>query len=119
MRQISPLCVIAWGRVRLMDGKGGWISAVSVAPTQADFTSAVQAHLDAKARERGYDNIRSAISYRGDGNPTFAGEADALFAWRSEVWTYAIGELARFTAGERAAPTIDAFIGELPAFTWP
>lgn len=85
----------------------------------SNYGAAVQAFIDAKAQERDYDSILSAISYRGDANPQFAAEADALFAWRSDVWTFATAELAKAVAGERGIPPIDAFLGELPAFAWP
>ncbi|WP_349433560.1 hypothetical protein [Pararhizobium sp. A13] len=84
-----------------------------------EYSSAIQAHLEAKARERRYDSLQSAVSYRNDANPQFAAEAEALFAWRSAVWTYATAELGRVTAGERAQPTVAEFIAELPAFVWP
>lgn len=88
--------------------------------SQASITIAIQAHLDTTARERNYDSIQSAITYRGDPNPQFAAEGDALFAWRSAVWTYATEQLAAVEAGEREAPeTAEAFIEELPPFEWP
>lgn len=87
--------------------------------TVDDYTRAIQARLDAKARERQYDGIQTAITYRDDPNPQFAAEGEALFAWRSAVWTYSTAELAKVTAGERAQPSVEAFIAELPAFEWP
>lgn len=93
---------------------------VSNPPTKQDFTNAIQAHLDITARGRNYDSIQSAITYRGDPNPQFAAEADALFEWRSAVWTYAMEQLAAVEAGEREVPeTAEAFIEQLPPFEWP
>lgn len=80
---------------------------------------AIQAHLDATAAERSYDSIQTAVTYRDDPNPQFAAEGQALFTWRSEVWTYATAELAKVEAGERAVPAVETFIGELPAMVWP
>lgn len=94
-------------------------AAEAQASLLAVFTDAVQAHLDAKAQERQYDGVHTAVGYRGDPNPAFDAEAEALFAWRSAVWTYATGELAKVQAGERSVPTLEEFIGELPAFEWP
>ncbi|MBK3745656.1 hypothetical protein G3A39_41595 [Paraburkholderia aspalathi] len=79
----------------------------------------IQSHLDTTAQQRQYDRMQTAISYRGDPNPQYAAEADALFIWRSEVWTYAMAELAKVESGARAIPTVDEFIAELPAFVWP
>ena len=90
--------------------------------TQEDYSVAIQAHLDAKARERQYDNIHTAIGYKDDPNANFAAEANALFAWRSAVWTFSSAELAKVMAGERAQPTIAEFMTELDAactFAWP
>lgn len=87
--------------------------------TQDDYTRAIQAHLDAKARERQYDGIQTAITYRDDPNQQFAAEGEALFAWRSAVWTYSTAELLKVMAGERAQPSVAEFIAELPTFIWP
>ena len=43
----------------------------------------------------------------------------AFVAWRDAVWVYVYGELAKFEAGERAQPTIESFIAELPTMEWP
>ncbi|MDW9451930.1 hypothetical protein GOA58_30790 [Sinorhizobium meliloti] len=44
-------------------------------------SAALQAHLDAKARERQHDVIQTAITYRGAPNPQFSAKGEALFAW--------------------------------------
>lgn len=93
---------------------------VNTPPTEQDYTNAIQAQLDATARERNYDSIQTAVTYRGDPNPQYAAEGEALFNWRSEVWTYATEQLSAVKQGERAAPaSVSAFITELPGFTWP
>ncbi len=94
-------------------------AADALAQAMAEYSGAIQAHMEAKAHERHYDSIQSAVSYRDDPNPQFAAEAEALFAWRSSVWTYATAELDKVTAGERTQPSVDELIGELPAFVWP
>ncbi|NTF07195.1 hypothetical protein G6L37_13665 [Agrobacterium rubi] len=89
------------------------------ASLEAMFSSAIQDHLDTTAKQRRYDTIHTAISYRDDANPVFASEAAALFAWRSAVWTYSTAELDKVMAGERDIPTMDAFLAELPEIVWP
>lgn len=89
------------------------------AALQGQFSSAIQSHLDAKASQRRYDSIHTAISYRDDPNPKFAAEAAALFAWRSAVWTYATGELDKVVTGERVIPAVKEFLSELPELVWP
>ncbi len=128
---LIPVAAIAisdeqWGEFLGYPGRRRWENG-AVAPydpppppiTQADYSNAIQAHLDAKARERQYDGIQTAITYRDDPNPQFAAEGEALFAWRSAVWTYSTSELKKVMAGEREQPSVAEFIAELPAFIWP
>jgi len=84
----------------------------------AGFRAAVQDHLDAKARERQYDNGHTLASYVTSTNATWAAEAQAFVAWRDAVWTYALAELDRVQGKEREVPTVDAFIAELPSLEW-
>lgn len=95
------------------------IAELSMQRQLDDYSRAIQAHLDATARERQYDSIHTLIGYRGDPNPEFAAEAEAGFVWRSAVWTYANAELAKVMAGQREQPTVEDFIAELPAMVWP
>lgn len=80
------------------------------------FEQAIQAHLDAAARGRGYDSIATAVSYAEEpAVPKFQDDGKAFRAWRSLVWQYAYQELARVKAGEREIPALDSFMDELPA----
>jgi len=90
---------------------------VSPADLQATYSAAIQQHLDNMARERGYDGIHTAISYRDDPNPAFAAEALALFNWRSAVWTAATAMLTEVNPS--SPPTIETVLGALPPFAWP
>ncbi len=82
----------------------------------AALESAVQAHLDATARNRHYDNIVSACSYAGAAN-RFQVESIAFIQWRAAVWGHCYQALADVQAGTRTAPTAAALIAELPVFT--
>lgn len=98
--------------------------AVTVVPQTLEQWSAHAASLivgvmDAKARERRYDSIQTAVTYRDDPNPVFAAEAQALFAWRSAVWTAAFAILAEVEAGTRPFPGEADFLAELPPLVWP
>lgn len=86
-------------------------------PAVADYSAAIQAHLDATASQRQYDGILSAITYRDDPNPVFAAEAEALFVWRSAVWTAATAMLDGL--GNGMPPAVADVIAALPAFAWP
>lgn len=59
------------------------------------LTDALQAYMDAQAKDRGYDDLKTAITYRGDPNPRFAAEAEGFFLWRSAIWTTAYEMLGR------------------------
>ena len=84
------------------------------------YGAVVDRHVNATAHARGYDNSVSLVSYRFDeARPTWAAEAEAFFAWRSQLWTYAIAQLAAVLAGERPRPSVDELLAELPAIVWP
>lgn len=79
------------------------------------FEHAIQGHLDATARERGYDSIATAVSYAEEpAVPRFQDDGLAFRAWRSRVWNYAYEQLALVMAGERPVPTANVFLAELP-----
>lgn len=83
------------------------------------LVSAVQAHMDLTAQERGYDGMLSLCSYASDPEPRFLQEGQAGIDWRSAVWTKCHEVLAAVEAGERPAPTEAELIAELPEFVWP
>jgi hypothetical protein len=83
------------------------------------ITNAVQAHLDATARTRGYDGILSLASYASSTNPPFSAEGRAGLDWRDAVWGYCYGVLADVQAGTRTIPTAEELIAELPGMVWP
>lgn len=80
------------------------------------LTAAIQAHLDATARQFGYDDIKSAVTYADEpAVPKFQQEGQALRAWRSLVWEVAFAELALYQEGA-PIPTGEQLIEKLPAF---
>ena len=80
----------------------------------AVLTAALQDEMDARARSLGYDDIKTAITYRGDPNPTFAAQAEGLFLWRSAVWTQAYALLAQVQQGLAQFPTVQEAIDMMP-----
>lgn len=88
-------------------------------PTIDDYRRAIQAHVDATARDRQYDSGVSCASYVNSTNPTWAAEASAFVQWRDAVWAYAFTELDKVQQGQRPQPTVAEIIGELPAIAWP
>lgn len=82
------------------------------------LTDAVQRHIDAMARSRGYDDIVSACSYAAAPN-RFQAEGAALVAWRAAVWDACYQIMAEVQAGTRTIPTEAELIAPLPAMVWP
>jgi hypothetical protein len=91
----------------------------SAPPNVADYQTAIVAMLDAAAQSRRYDNGLSLSTYTGSTNPTWAAEAQAYVAWRDAVWAYAYAELDKVMTGERAQPSVEGFLAELPVPAWP
>lgn len=82
---------------------------------QARLVAAVQRHLDAKARERGYDSIFTASTYATSLHLKFGPEGIAYRDWRDKVWDYCYVVLADVQAGLRSIPTEAELLAELPA----
>lgn len=85
----------------------------------ASMAAEVQAHMDAKARERNYDNILSLCTYATSPSTKFAAEGQAGVEWRDTVWATCYAILADVQDGKRPAPTAEQLIAELPVFAWP
>ena len=87
--------------------------------TVKDYEDAVQKYLDETVQQKGYDNVYTCLSYKGDPDPIFSAEADAVLAWRSQVWRCAQSILNQWAAGQIEQPTISQVISQLPILTWP
>lgn len=84
------------------------------AEIQKQLTDAVQHVLDAKAQELNYDSCLSVCSYIDTGVQKFDAEGRAFRAWRSVVWAKGYEILAQVQKDERAIPTEEELIAELP-----
>lgn len=100
---------------------GGGVIDPYVAPpvTEAVCAAAIQLHIDATAKSRGYADGVALAGYSTSAIPTWAAEAASFIAWRDQVWVHAYTELAKVQGGQRAVPTIDGLIAELPTIKWP
>ena len=86
----------------------------------ASITAAVQAHMDAAARDAGYDDVRSAVTYADEpAVPRFQAEGRAFRAWRSLVWARCYELLDEVKAGKREPMTAEQVIALLPALNLP
>ena len=75
-----------------------------------DYEDAVQRYLDETVQQKGYDNVYTCLSYKGDPDPIFSAEADAVLNWRSQVWRTAQGILNQWQHGQIEQPTISQVI---------
>lgn len=92
---------------------------VGPSPAQQDYATAIQTHVDNAAKARGYADGSGLAGYSSSTVPAWSAEAQAFIAWRDAVWVYAYTELAKVQGGQRAVPTVDGLIAELPAIKWP
>jgi hypothetical protein len=85
-------------------------------------TIRAQEHLDAFARTRGYDDMRSLVSYAGDADPTFAAEGARGMALRSAMWAALRQVQIDVLSGQRSLPRsyeeLRSEPGLLPTLTW-
>lgn len=78
------------------------------------FKEKTQQLLDAKAREKGYDDILSACSYAGYDND-FRAEGEAFGIWRARVWKYGYALLNGVAEGKHKLPaSFDEILAEMP-----
>lgn len=128
----SPEYAAEHGWVDLPDGAGiGWAFDGTnwTAPTpptkapeeiQAEIVAATQDRLDAFARTRHYDDIKSASDYAGCTVPKFDTEGTYCRNVRAETWAKLYEMLAEVQAGTRPMPSGFADVEpELPALVWP
>lgn len=94
-----------------------WIESVNPELSIQCITDHLQFFMDRLARGYGYDDLKTAITYRGDPNPKFAAEAEAFFLYRSAVWTTAYSLLAQVGAGTATLPTLTEVVALLPELT--
>lgn len=119
--------MLEWQEYRQFLKSGGVpepMPAVVVPPPTVDeivaqLTQVVQGHLDATARQRGYDGILSACTYATSGNARFAAEGKACVLWRDAVWATCYEIMAEVMGGTRAVPTAAELIADLPTMVWP
>lgn len=112
----------------LVDGEGAAIGDLwdgqqftkpTVTLTVEDFEAALDAHLDAKAKERRY-NDRFTCALRAGYTGPFQAEGVAFAQWMDNCNAYAYQLLTDVGAGNRQPPaSIEAFIEELPDLVWP
>jgi hypothetical protein len=77
---------------------------------------AVDAHVEAAAKAKGYNSAAHMASYVASTVEAWAAEATAFVAWRDEVWLATIALLEDVQAGDATPPASPAeVIAILPA----
>lgn len=82
------------------------------------YENAVQAHLDATAQTRGYDNTYTCLSYRDSSDEKWKREANIFNLWRDSVWRKAHEILDAVMCGAIPQPTVEEVIAQLPKIEW-
>ena len=85
----------------------------------AEYTAAVQLHLDAFAQTRNYDGILSAATYATSTVPKFLAEGQYAVEARDATWAACYSILADVQGGVMAMPTLAELLAELPVLVWP
>ena len=98
-------------------GYVAWLSEIDPEPTAESLVAHLQFFMDRLARGYGYDDLKTAITYRGDPNPKFAAEAEGFFLLRSGVWTSAYARLALVESGLASFPTLAEAVAMIPPLT--
>ena len=111
------------GKVIVADESGRPILQDPPPPTAeqivAQYTAAVQKHLDDFARTLDYDGIMSACTYATSTVPKFKAEGQYAVEARDATWAKCYEVLAAVEAGSRPMPTLEELLTELPVLTWP
>lgn len=87
-------------------------------PTMADYQAAIDGLVQSTARTRNYNDAASCASYVSSGVAGWRAEAEAFVAWRDQVYLETFETLAAVQAGA-PAPSVEEFVGSLPAIEWP
>lgn len=86
----------------------------------AALTAAVHAHMDDQARALNYDDIKTAVTYADEpAVPKFQAEGLVFREWRSLCWAHCYATMDAVNLGERAIPTAEELIAELPPLVLP
>lgn len=101
--------------------QGEWVECLPepLPPTIEDYETAIQAVIDATAREKLFRDGVTLASYTASTIPQWAAEAVTFVAWRDGAWAYAYSELTKVQSGQREQPTVEEFLIEIEPIEWP
>lgn len=90
-------------------------AALTLEQRAAALLAGVDAHLNAAAQAKGYDNILSAAIRAALPTSAFHDEGVAFGTWMDAVYARCYQIMASVQAGETAEPTLEQLISMLPA----
>lgn len=96
-----------------------FIQADQAAAAIGQYSTAIQQRLDDFVRQRGYDSILSACTYATSVVPRFKAEAQYCVEARDATWAACYAIMGEVQAGQRAMPTLDEVMIQLPELMWP
>lgn len=98
--------------------EGDRVVTIERQETIADYKLAIQGHMDAVARKKGYDSGVSLAGYKGSLVADYAADAEAFTAWRDPLWPNVFEIFGAVQAGEIPQPSIPELIEMLPPPPW-
>lgn len=105
------------GCVQITDEQADALRVATPEQIIAGYVTAMEAHYDAVAKAKGYDNRYTCALRAGYSGP-FQTEGQAFAQWMDACNAYAYQELAKINGNGRAVPTIPGFLSELPSAPW-
>jgi hypothetical protein len=95
------------------------LPSARLAVLKAAAVSAIDTHVEATARTRGYNSASACASYIMSTNAIWSAEAEVFVAWRDAVWAAAFSLFGSVQSGAATVPTIETVIAGLPVIQWP
>lgn len=91
------------------------VDAIDFDTFKIEVKSAVQAYMDSKAREYGYDDIKSAVTYAEEESVAkFQKEGKAFRCWRSMCWDYCFKVIESCDISGHDFPSPHDVVSEMP-----
>jgi hypothetical protein len=91
------------------------LAAEARAAAERDIAAAIDARVEAQARELGYNSAAHLAGYVSSTVPQWAAEAQAFVAWRDAVWLAAF-EVQTQALAAQEVPSLDDVLAALPAW---
>ncbi len=106
------------GLTPISDEELAALRAPTTAQRIAEYTVALQAHMDSIAQAHGYDSIYTAALRAGFTGP-FQAEGVAFAQWMDACWANALTQLANYQASPKTIPALETIISLLPVLRLP